>query len=325
MKFATVGTSWITEKFISSAKTVDGVSLIAVYSRDKAKAEAFKEKTGALLSFDSLEEMADSDAFDSVYIASPNVCHYEQSKLFLKHGKNVICEKPATTSREQMIELISLAESNNLAYTEAIMTIHTDGFYELQKRIKELGNIRSAHFDFYQLSSKYPLYIDGKNPNIFNPEMHTGCLMDIGVYNLYLAAALFGKPQKIISDAVMLSNGCDAAGTAILKYNDSSVVLNYSKVGQTYSYSEIIGDKGTLMFSSVSQLTGMYFKSAESSELLIEEEVSRDSIMSGEIKFFKSLTEEKNFSAEEYIFAKETALNVREICDTIRADNHFKF
>lgn len=325
MKFATVGTSWITEKFISSAKTVDGVSLIAVYSRDKAKAEAFKEKTGALLSFDSLEEMADSDAFDSIYIASPNVCHYEQSKLFLKHGKNVICEKPATTSREQMIELISLAESNNLAYTEAIMTIHTDGFYELQKRIKELGNIRSAHFDFYQLSSKYPLYIDGKNPNIFNPEMHTGCLMDIGVYNLYLAAALFGKPQKIISDAVMLSNGCDAAGTAILKYNDSSVVLNYSKVGQTYSYSEIIGDKGTLMFSSVSQLTGMYFKSAESSELLIEEEVSRDSIMSGEIKFFKSLTEEKNFSAEEYIFAKETALNVREICDTIRADNHFKF
>lgn len=325
MKFATVGTSWITEKFISSAKTVDGVSLIAAYSRDKAKAEAFKEKTGVLLSFDSLEEMADSDAFDSVYIASPNVCHYEQSKLFLKHGKNVICEKPATTSREQMIELISLAESNNLAYTEAIMTIHTDGFYELQKRIKELGNIRSAHFDFYQLSSKYPLYIDGKNPNIFNPEMHTGCLMDIGVYNLYLAAALFGKPQKIISDAVMLSNGCDAAGTAILKYNDSSVVLNYSKVGQTYSYSEIIGDKGTLMFSSVSQLTGMYFKSAESSELLIEEEVSRDSIMSGEIKFFKSLTEEKNFSAEEYIFAKETALNVREICDTIRADNHFKF
>lgn len=325
MKFATVGTSWITEKFISSAKTVDGVSLIAVYSRDKAKSEAFKEKTGALLSFDSLEEMADSDAFDSVYIASPNVCHYEQSKLFLKHGKNVICEKPATTSREQMIELISLAESNNLAYTEAIMTIHTDGFYELQKRIKELGNIRSAHFDFYQLSSKYPLYIDGKNPNIFNPEMHTGCLMDIGVYNLYLAAALFGKPQKIISDAVMLSNGCDAAGTTILKYNDSSVVLNYSKVGQTYSYSEIIGDKGTLMFSSVSQLTGMYFKSAESSELLIEEEVSRNSIMSGEIKFFKSLTEEKNFSAEEYIFAKETALNVREICDTIRADNHFKF
>lgn len=325
MKFATVGTSWITEKFISSAKTVDGVYLIAVYSRDKDKAEAFKEKTGAVLAFDSLEEMAESDAFDSVYIASPNVCHYEQSKFFLNHGKNVICEKPATTTLEQMQELISLAETNNLSYTEAIMTIHTEGFDILTDKMRDIGNIRSAHFDFYQLSSKYPLYIEGKNPNIFNPDMHTGCLMDIGVYNLYLAAALFGMPESIISDAVKLPNGCDAAGTAILKYNDLSIVLNYSKVGQTYSYSEIIGDKGTLMFSSVSQLTGMYLKTKDSSDSLIEEEISRDEIMSGEIRFFKNLTENKDFNNERYVFTKKTALIVREICDKIRADNSFPF
>ena len=325
MKFATVGTSWITEKFISSAKTVDGVYLIAVYSRDKDKAEAFKEKTGAVLAFDSLEEMAESDAFDSVYIASPNVCHYEQSKFFLNHGKNVICEKPATTTLEQMQELISLAETNNLSYTEAIMTIHTEGFNILKNKIHDIGKIRSAHFDFYQLSSKYPLYMEGKNPNIFNPDMHTGCLMDIGVYNLYLAAALFGKPESIISDAVKLPNGCDAAGTAILKYNDLSVVLNYSKVGQTYSYSEIIGDKGTLMFSSVSQLTGMYLKTKDSSDSLIEEEISRDEIISGEISFFKNLTENKDFNNERYVFTKKTALIVREICDKIRADNSFPF
>lgn len=325
MKFATVGTSWITEKFISSAKTVEGVYLIAVYSRDKNKAEAFREKTGATIAFDSLEEMAESDTFDSVYIASPNACHYEQSKFFLTHGKNVICEKPATTTHEQMRELISIAENNNLAYAEAIMTIHTEGFNILTKKMCDIGNIRSAHFDFYQLSSKYPLYIEGKNPNIFNPDMHTGCLMDIGVYNLYLAAALFGKPESIISDAVKLPNGCDAAGSAILKYKDLSVVLNYSKVGQTYSYSEIIGDKGTLMFSSVSQLTGMYLKTKDTSDILIEEEVSRDEIMSGEISFFKYLTENKNFNNERYVFAKKTALIVREICDKIRADNSFLF
>lgn len=325
MKYATVGTSWITEKFISSANTVEGMELSAVYSRSEEKAVNFAQKHNCINYFTNLCKMAENSCFEAVYIASPNVCHYEQSKLFLEHGKNVICEKPATTTKEQMEELIALAESKNLVYCEAIMTIHTEGFRTIKERISELGNIRSAHFDFYQLSSKYPLYIEGKNPNIFNPEMHTGCLMDIGVYNLYLCAGLFGKPEKILSDTVFLENNCDAAGTSIFRYNDKSVILNYSKVGQTYSHSEIIGDTGTILIESVSQLTGTYFRHKETEECLIPDNVSRDKIMSGEIKFFKKMCESKNFKLNEYMFAKNTALAVREACDTIRKDNGFLF
>ncbi len=325
MNYATIGTSWITEKFISSAITVKNMTLTAVYSRNKEKAAEFAEKHNCERFFTDLNEMAKSNCFDAVYIASPNVCHYEQSKLFLMNDKNVICEKPATTTKEQMEELTSLAESNNLVYCEAIMTIHTDGFKLIRENLSRLGKIRSAHLDFYQLSSKYPLYIEGKNPNIFNPEMHTGCLMDIGVYNLYLCVGLFGKPDRIISDTVFLNNGCDAAGTSIFRYNDKSVVLNYSKVGQTYSHSEIIGDTGTILIESVSQLTGTYFKHKEQSECLVPDEVSRDKIMSGEIKFFKKMCDIKDFSDKDYIFAKNTALTVREVCDAIRKDNSFLF
>ncbi len=325
MKYATIGTSWITESFISAANTVEGVKLCAVYSRNDEKAAVFAKKHNAEYHFSDLNEMAKSNVFDCVYIASPNVFHYEQSKLFLTNGKNVICEKPATTTKEQMEELISLAEENGLIYCEAIMTIHTKAFRILTEKLESLGNIRSAHFDFYQLSSKYGQYMNGENPNIFNPEMHTGCLMDIGVYNLYLAAGLFGMPEKIISDSVKLSNGCDCAGTSIFKYTDKSVVLNYSKVGQTYSYSEIIGDNGTIIFDSVSQLTDMTYRHKEKTEMLIPSDVSRDEIMSEEIIFFKRMCEQKNFSDKDYIFAKKTALAVREICDTIRSDNNFSF
>ena len=325
MKYATIGTSWITEKFISSAKTVDNMTLTAVYSRNEAKASEFAEKHGCSTFFTDLGKMAESDCFEAVYIASPNVCHYEQSKLFLLNGKHVICEKPATTTKEQMEELITLAEQRKLIYCEAIMTIHTDGFDAIKSNLSRLGNIRSAHLDFYQLSSKYPLYLDGRNPNIFNPEMHTGCLMDIGVYNLYLCVGLFGKPERIISDTVFLPNRCDASGTAIFRYSDKSAVLNYSKVGQTYSHSEIIGDTGTILIESVSQLTGVYFKHKDLTESIIPDEVSRDKIMSGEIKFFKRMCESKDFSDKDYIFAKQTALDVREVCDTIRKDNGFLF
>lgn len=325
MKYATIGTSWITEKFISAANTINDMELYAVYSRDLEKAEIFANKHHACVAYDNLEELASDSEIAAVYIASPNVLHYEQSKFFLTHGKNVFCEKPATTTKEQMEELILLAESKNLIYLEAIMTIHTEGFDIIKDQLPCLGKIRSAHFDFYQLSSKYPLYEDGKNPNIFNPVMHTGCLMDIGVYNLYLAAALFGKPDKIISDSVFLPNKCDAAGTAILKYQDMSVTLNYSKTGQTYSYSEIIGDTGTLMFFSVSQLTGLYFRHKDTNKELIPEEVSRDIIMGAEADFFLTMCKNKDYKNEKYIFAKKTALLVREICDIIRKDNNFTF
>lgn len=325
MKFATIGTSWITEKFISASKTVGCVDLTAVYSRNNQKAEDFAQKFNVANTFTDLEEMAKSSLFDSVYIASPNVLHYEQSKLFLLNGKNVICEKPATDTKEQYEELTHLAENRNLVYCEAIMSIHTDGFNKIKEEMNKIGNIYSAHFDYCQLSSKYGLYTEGKNPNIFNPEFHTGCLMDIGVYNLYLAAAFFGKPDKIISESIKLPNGCDASGSAILKYGDCSVTLNYSKTGQSYSYSEIIGDKGTIMFSSVSQLTGVYKVNSEEKIKLIDEEVSRDIIMQGEIEFFKNMCDSKNYNDKKYIFAKETAITVREICDKIRADNTFPF
>lgn len=325
MKYATIGTSWIAESFISAAKTVSGTHLCAVYSRNAEKAAEFAKKHNAEYHFDNLNEMSKSNTFDCVYIASPNVLHYEQSKMFLLNGKNVICEKPATTTKEQMEELISIAENNGLIYCEAIMTIHTKGFRVLSKKLDEIGNIRSAHFDFYQLSSKYAQYINGENPNIFNPDMHTGCLMDIGVYNLYLAASLFGKPDTVISDSVKLPNGCDCAGTAIFKYTDKSVVLNYSKVGQTYSYSEIIGDKGTIKFDSVSQLTDMSFRHKDVTERLIPSDVTRDEIMAEEIIFFKRMCEQKNYSDKDYVFAKNTALTVREICDIIRKENNFSF
>ena len=50
-----------------------------------------------------------------------------------------------------------------------------------------------------------------------------------------------------------------------------------------------------------------------------------DEIMSGEIRFFKKMCETVDFADEKYIFSKNTALIVREVCDTIRKDNSFLF
>ncbi len=325
MNYATIGTSWITEKFISAAKCVENINLYAVYSRNEDTAKAFAEKHGAEKYFSSLEKLADDENIQSVYIASPNVFHFEQSKFLLEHSKNVICEKPATTTKEQMECLIKLAKEKNLVYMEAIMSIHTAAFDALKNALSQLGRIRSVNLNFCQLSSKYPAYLDGKNPNIFNPEMHTGCLMDIGVYNLYIAAALFGEPKKILSDAHFLESGADSNGCAIFSYDNLSVSLLYSKTGQNYAPSEIIGDKGTLSIDSISQLTGIDFTSKDTKYNIVPYDIDRDIIMSGEARFFRDMVQSKDFNNQKYIFATQTALTVREMCDIIRKQNSFPF
>ena len=323
MRLGSVGTSMITEMFLSAAKKAGGIEISACYSRNKDGAVTFAEKHGAPHAFWDLEAMARSEHIDAVYIASPNRLHYEQSRLFLQNGKHVLCEKPMTTTAAQEKELIGLAESKGLVYTEAIMSVHTPAFAVLRDTLRQIGRIRTVNLVFCQLSSKYPAFLAGSLPNIFNPALHTGCLMDIGVYNVYLAAALFGKPDSVISDAVFLDSGADAAGTAILRYGDMTVNLIYSKVGQNYAPSEFIGDEGTVSVGSVSQLTGIRQTKSGKTVLLVEDEKTRDEVMGAEAAFFRD-TVNGGYN-DRYEFVKRTSLSVREITDSIREQNRFPF
>lgn len=322
MRFATVGTSWITEAFISAAKK-QGWILQAVYSRNEATARAFAEKHGADRYYSDTAALAEDEAVEAVYIASPNAFHFEQSRFFIGRGKHVLCEKPLCTTLEEAETLFREAEENGVVLAEAIMSIHTPAFQLLRQELATLGKIRTAYFNFCQLSSKYPAYLRGENPNIFNPAMHAGCLMDIGVYNIYLAAALFGRPDHIQSTATFLESGADSAGAALLSYPDLTVALSYSKVGQQFAPSEIIGENGAVAIGSVSQLTGMERITKDSRTLLVPADLSRDEVMGAEARFFAETVH--NGKDERFAFARETCLLVREITDEIRAQNGFPF
>ena len=96
IRFASIGTGWIAGEFLKGAREVEGLEYTACYSRSQEKGEGFAKQWGAQKVYTDLEAMAEDKEIDAVYIASPNALHYSQSKLFLQHGKHVICEKPIT-------------------------------------------------------------------------------------------------------------------------------------------------------------------------------------------------------------------------------------
>ncbi|STF41633.1 putative oxidoreductase [Escherichia coli] len=94
IRFAVIGTNWITRQFVEAAHESGKYKLTAVYSRSLEQAQHFANDFSVEHLFTSLEAMAESDAIDAVYIASPNSLHFSQTQLFLSHKIHVICEKP---------------------------------------------------------------------------------------------------------------------------------------------------------------------------------------------------------------------------------------
>lgn len=320
MKYAVIGTSWITKAFIDAAKTVDGMELVAVYSRTAEKARGFAEEMGAECIYTDLEEFAKSNLFDAVYVASPNSLHFGQSKLMLEAGKHVICEKPAAVRPEEIEELIQLARSKKLVYMEAIMFLHTPWLTMLKEAISKIGRVFSADLNFSQLSSKYGLYKSGMNPNIFNPEFCTGCLMDIGVYNVYTALELFGTPMSLKAKASLLETGIDACGSSIFDYADKLVTLTYSKTGQSHAPSQIFGDKGTVLIDSISQLEGIRVVYSDGTKETVTGELSRTEIMACEARAFRDFAADYDKHVERLYYAQGLSAEVSRIMLRIRED-----
>ncbi|MED1490659.1 MULTISPECIES: Gfo/Idh/MocA family protein [Bacillus] len=251
IKFAIIGTNWITEEFIKAAKEVPDFSLKAVYSRTEEKAKEFAAKVGAELTFTNLEEMAKSDEIDAVYIASPNSFHAEQAILLMNHGKHVICEKPMASNTKEVQAMIEAAQQNNVVLMEAMKTTLLPNFQAIRKHIHKIGKIRRYFASYCQYSSRYDAYKQGTVLNAFNPKFSNGSLMDLGVYCLYPMVVLFGKPLNVKANSVKLETGVDGEGSVILDYGEMDAVVQYSKISNSYIPAEIQGEEGSIIIDAI--------------------------------------------------------------------------
>ncbi|WP_392553039.1 Gfo/Idh/MocA family oxidoreductase [Orbus wheelerorum] len=252
IRLAVIGTNWITDKFIEAALQTGQFELSAVYSRHEDSAKIFAQKYMLTTIFTSLEQLAKSPDIDAVYIASPNSLHFEQAKLMLENGKDVICEKPLTSNIEQTKILIKIAKQQQQIIFEALKSYYLPNFERVKQYLPKLGKIRKVCLNYCQYSSRYPLYLAGENPNTFNPAFSNGSVMDIGIYPLNFAIALWGAPNGVSADALRLPSGVDGHGTILMRYNDFDVVILHSKVSNSYLPSEIQGEEGALIIDHLS-------------------------------------------------------------------------
>ncbi len=326
LRFGTIGSGWITDEYIHGAVDSGLWQLTAVYSRTEERARAYADRHGAKLAFTSVQAMAASPEVDAVYVASPNALHYQHCKVLLEHGKHVICEKPLCAQADKVRELQAIAAAQGVVFLEAIMFLHLPQRKLLEEALKKLGPVSLAKIDFCQRSSKLDAYQKGELPNIFNPKLETGALMDLGVYCVYPALYLFGKPERFQIVPRMLESGADGAGVITMEYPDKLVTLTYSKLGQAGANTDFQGPQGTLSVESVSRVAGLSLWRKDGSTETIYGGDEKYQLMGWEAKDFYRYITEPEASKEEYTACSRLAVDVAEFLEEARkkAGIHFE-
>lgn len=219
IRLGTIGSGVIVHFILDAVKVTDGIVCSAVYSRTKEKGQALAAEYGVARVYTNMDEMLADENVNFIYIASPNILHYEQTKKALLAGKNVICEKPFSSKVEQAKELVAIAKERHLFLVDAVPTAFLPNLEILKWNLSKIGRIKLVMGNYSQYSSRYDLLKKGEVPNVFNPEYAGGCLMDINFYNVYLNVALFGKPQKAVYYPNIYGNLIDTSGILIMLYD----------------------------------------------------------------------------------------------------------
>ena len=220
MKLAIIGTGKIVTEALFAASHVKEIEMTAIFgrphSRQKAVDMAARYGIGAVYT-DYGELLSEAD-IDAVYIGLVNSVHYSYARKALEAGKHVILEKPFTSTAREAQDLVRLAREKDLFILEAITTVHGPVFEKLQEMLPRIGALKIHQGNFSQYSSRYGDYLKGNAAPAFDPALSGGALYDINLYNIYVAAALYGKPEKSCYFPNLGFNGVDTSGTAVLTY-----------------------------------------------------------------------------------------------------------
>lgn len=292
VRFALIGTNFITDNLMDAGSQCEGFKVQAVYSRSMEKAKEYAGKYGIEDCYDSLEALAAAKNIDAVYVASPNALHARQSIQMMKAGKHVLCEKTIASNSGELEQMLKVSEENQVMVLEAMRSVFDPGFAAIRENLSKLGKIRRASFQYCQYSSRYDNFKKGIIENAFKPELSNGALMDIGVYCVHPMVKLFGLPNEISAHCLKLSNGVDASGTIVAMYDEMQAELMYSKITNSALPSQIQGEEASMIIKEIPDTTEIeiVYRSGEREKIEIEKKTNN---MYYEIEEFIRLAEAK--------------------------------
>ena len=124
VRLGLLSTARINAEILSAASSSERVQVVAVASREVARAQAYAREHGLPRAHGSYEALLEDAEVDAIYVPLPNGLHHEWTMRALRAGKHVLCEKPYSRHPGEVEEAFALAEESDLVLMEAFMYRH---------------------------------------------------------------------------------------------------------------------------------------------------------------------------------------------------------
>ncbi len=253
IKWGIIGLGKISHKFANDLSLVQNCELEAVASRSLAKAIEFSKKHHSKKFYGSYNELFEDPFVDIIYIATPHNSHENLTILALEHKKAVLCEKPFAINKKQVLNMVHTSKMNNTFLMEAMWTRFIPSIKNIKQRIDsgEIGEINYINADF-------SFNADPSIQRIYDKKLGGGSLLDIGIYPVFLAYFLLGKPIEISAKAHFFESGADALLGMILKYENAQAILFSSFKSNSKRVAKISGTLGEIIIDEPWNETDSY-------------------------------------------------------------------
>jgi xylose dehydrogenase (NAD/NADP) len=242
VRWGLLSTAHINRLLIPPANASPKLDVVAVASRDPARAKAYACEWGIPRAHGTYEALLDDPDVEAIYISLPNSLHVEWSIKALEAGKHVLVEKPFDKRPERVEEAFDAAERAGRLLMEAFMYRHNPQTKRLTELVEDgaIGNLQTIRAAF-----SYSLY-DAENVRL-RADVEGGALMDVGCYCVSGSRLLGGEPTRVFGEQLVGPTGVDVRFHGTLRF-PSGVVSQWDcgMVMPERDELEVIGDEASL-------------------------------------------------------------------------------
>jgi xylose dehydrogenase (NAD/NADP) len=213
IRWGILSTAHIAQKILDGARLSEGAQIVAVGSRDLARAQAYASENGIPRAHGSYEDLLADPEVDAVYIPLPNSMHVPWSVQALEAGKHVLSEKPLSRHPSHVDEAFDAADRAGRVLMEAFMWRFHPQTDELVRLVRSgtIGEVRlvRAAFGF-----------GGIHPDNVRLQagLEGGALMDVGCYCVSALRLLCGEPLRVSGEQVDGGDGVDIRFAGVMRF-----------------------------------------------------------------------------------------------------------
>ncbi len=248
LNWGIVGLGKIAHSFVQDLQLVDNSQPVAAASRSLDKAKTFSSYYKIPKSYGSYTELFNDPAVDIVYIATPHDSHAELSIEAMRAGKHVLCEKPLAVNSKQVQSILETSRKEGVFMMEALWSKFNPAIKECLRLISTdtIGEVNYLQADF-----SFNMNHEQEHDRMLNMELAGGSLLDMGIYPVFLAYSVFGKPADILATSRFHRTGADIQTAIIFKYKNGIAQLMSGFASRSDMVAKIYGTAGRIHINPV--------------------------------------------------------------------------